>query len=79
MSSPMIGSIAHCVVLLRLPDGTDVDEVAEQIKANADPRKWICVEAEAVEVRTAGNIVLLVMSSQTTADKVVSNFEALAL
>ena len=79
MSSPMIGSIAHCVVLLRLPEGSDVSGVAEQIKVNANPRKWICVEAEAVEVRTSGNIVMLVMSSQTAVDKVVSNFELLSL
>ena len=46
----LIGSIAHSVVLMRLPDGSDVSGIAKSIKDNADPRKWICVEAEKVIV-----------------------------
>ncbi len=74
VSEPMMGSFAHSVVLVRLPEGTDVSAFASKVKANADPRKWICVEAETVEVRTKGNLVLLVMSSKETANKIVSKF-----
>lgn len=74
VSEPMIGSIAHSVVLVRLPEGTDVSAFAAKVKANADPRKWICVEAETVEVKTKGNLVLLVMSSKEIANKIVSKF-----
>ncbi len=74
VSEPMMGSFAHSVVLVRLPEGTDVSAFASKVKANADPRKWICVEAETVEVRTKGNLVLLVMSSKETANKIVSRF-----
>ena len=74
VSEPMMGSIAHSVVLVRLPEDTDVSAFAAKVKANADPRKWICVEAETVEVRTKGNIVLLVMSTKEVADKIVSQF-----
>lgn len=42
-SEAAIGSIAHSVVLLRLPEDVNGDAVAAEIKNNANPRKWICV------------------------------------
>lgn len=75
----LIGSIAHSVVLMRLPDGADVSRIAKQVKDNADPRKWICVEAEKVIVKTKGNLVLLVMSTTDIADAIAANFDALSV
>lgn len=75
----LIGSIAHSVVLMRLPDGADVSGIAKQVKDNADPRKWICVEAEKVIVKTKGNLVLLVMSTTDIADAIAANFDALSV
>ncbi len=74
VSEPMMGSFAHSVVLVRLPEGADVQGFANQVKANADPRKWICVEAEEVKVSTKGNLVLLVMSSSDNVGIISSNF-----
>lgn len=75
----LIGSIAHSVVLMRLPDGSDVSGIAQQVKDNADPRKWICVEAEKVIVKTKGDLVLLVMSTTDIADAIAANFDALSV
>lgn len=74
VSEPMMGSFAHSVVLVRLPDGADVKDFASRVKANANPRKWICVEAEEVKVSTKGNLVLLVMSSSDNVGVISSNF-----
>ena len=74
-SSAMIGSIPHSVVLLKLPDDADVAAVAAEIEENMDPRKWICVEAEATMVKTSGQYVLMVMSSQATVDAISANFD----
>ena len=74
-ASAMIGSIAHSVVLLKLPEDDDVAAVAADIEANMDPRKWICVEAEATMVKTSGQYVLMVMSSQATVDAISANFD----
>lgn len=74
ISEPMMGSFAHSVVLVRLPEGQNVNDFASKVKANADPRKWICVEAEAVKVSTKGNLVLLVMSSEERVNKITSKF-----
>ena len=74
---PGIGSIPHSVVLLRLPEGADVEAVRKDIEANANPAKWVCVEAEKVNVVAHGNTILLVMSQTKTADTIADNFNAL--
>lgn len=73
----MMSSVAHSVVVVRLPEGTDANDVAKQIEEKADPRKWICVEAEKKIVKVNGDLVLLVMSGEEIADAIASNFENL--
>lgn len=76
VSEPMMGSFAHSVVLVRLPEGADVTAFANEVKANANARKWICVEAEKVTVTQKDDLVLLVMSSAERADKITAAFKA---
>lgn len=76
-SEPMMSSIAHSVVLVRLPQGEDAQAFANKMKANADPRKWLCVEAEKVSVASKGNLAILVMSDASRVDKIISNFKNL--
>jgi hypothetical protein len=78
-SEAMINAIAHSAVLVKLPEGADVAAVAADIEANADPHKWICVDAEKTIVSTNGNYVLLVMSTNDTATAISDNFLALDL
>lgn len=70
----MTGSIAHSVVLIRLEDKKDSDTVVKEIKEKADPRKWICVEAENTYVLSNDDLVLLIMSGEN-ADTIKENFE----
>lgn len=77
-SEAAINAIAHSIVLLRVPSGTDAKQTAADIQKKMDPRKWICVEAESAQVVQQGDLILLVMSSTDIADKVVANFNALA-
>ena len=76
-SESATGSIAHSVVLLRTKENTNVEEIKEKIEKNINPRKWICVEAEKVEVQSKGNLIILVMSSETSTDKIVTEFNNL--
>jgi len=62
VSEPMIGSIPHSVVLVRLNDAKDADAAVAKIKESANPRKWICVEASNVVVESKGDLVVLIMS-----------------
>lgn len=74
----LIGSIAHSVVLVRLPEGADAAQAAADIEANANPRKWVCVEAESKIVDRSGDKVILIMASTDLANQLHAAFTALA-
>lgn len=74
-SESQVGSIPHSIVLLRV-DASKVEDIKAKIKENANPRKWICVEAENVEVLSKGDLVALIMTSENF-DKIKTNFENL--
>lgn len=65
---PMIGSIPHSVVLVRLNDAKDAKDAVAKIKANANPRKWICVQAKNVFVESKGDLVILIMADAESPD-----------
>lgn len=77
VSEPMIGSIPHSVVLLRVPASADAEAVRGEIEEKLDPRKWVCVEAEKTAVLRRGDLILMVMSDTETVNKVISNFNSL--
>ena len=77
VSEPMIGSIPHSVVLVRLNDAKDADAAVAKIKASANPRKWICVEASNVVVESKGDLVVLIMSNEQLAPTLEANFNNL--
>lgn len=77
VSESMVGSIAHSVVLIRMSEDAtekDIEEAKEKIKENANPSKWVCVTAEKVEVLSKGDLILLVMSDESKATTISSNF-----
>lgn len=76
-SESAVGSIAHSVVLVRMQDGADIEATKKKIKENANPRKWICVEAEKVVVKNKDNLIILIMSSSDTAKKIENSFDNL--
>lgn len=77
VSESGVGSIAHSVVLVRLNDAKNAEDAVTKIKENADPRKWICVEASNVVVKSKGDLVILIMSNEDLAPKLDANFESL--
>ena len=77
VSEPMVSSIAHSVVLVRVNDSKQATLAVEEIKNNVNPRKWICVEASNVVVKSKGNLVLLIMSNEELAPKLEANFDNL--
>ena len=70
-SAPMMTSVAYQCVVLRVPDGTDVP------KDNANPAKWICVEAESVAVESIGDVILYVMGFDEDVSAIKDAFLAL--
>lgn len=76
-NEPMISSIAHSVVLVRLNDAKDATDAVEKIKANVNPSKWLCATASKVIVESKGDLVILIMSSEELAPKLEANFNNL--
>lgn len=77
-SEPMMSSIAFSICLMRVEDGTDIESLKTEIKEKVDPRKWICVEVDAADVRVEniGNLVILIMAENS--EKYSEAFNALA-
>ena len=63
-SEPMMSSIAYSLCLVRVKPGTDIEQLKADIKANVNPRKWVCVEVsqENVLVENIGDVILLAMN-----------------
>ena len=63
---PMMGSIPYSMVIVRVKEGADAKTVAESMKSGIDPRKWICVEADDLQVCGYGDVVMLIMVGSDT-------------
>lgn len=73
-----MSAIAHSVCLVRADSAEDAAQLAADIEAGANPRKWICVGAEGVVVDYAGDVVILIMTNADLATRLHANFAALA-
>ena len=60
-SMPMIGSMPHSVVIVEAANEDEAKQVAADMEANCNPRKWICVSAKSVKSAFKGNRAILVM------------------
>ena len=65
-SEPMMMPSAYALCLIKAEEGQDVEALKTEIKASANPYKWVCVgvEDENVLVGNVGDIVMLVMSNE---------------
>lgn len=78
ISEPMMSSQAYSLVLLKVKDGVDANQIAKNMSETIDTRKWICVTAEKLYATNSGNVVCLVMSSDAWARPVYENFKTIS-
>lgn len=78
VSEPLMSSQAYSLVLVKVKDGANINEMAKAMNENIDVRKWICVSAEKVYTATSGNVICLVMTNADTAKVVYDSFKAIA-
>lgn len=78
VSEPMISSQAYSLVLAKVKDGVDANEVAKAMSEKINPAKWICVSAEKIYATNSGDVVCLVMASEEWAKPVYESFKTLA-
>jgi hypothetical protein len=78
-SEPMISSIAHSVVLVRVAEDADIETIKKSIEQSVDGFKWICVgvEADNIKVVNVGNLIALVMDNENS-QAIVDSFMELA-
>ena len=69
---------AYSLCLVRVKEGTDIEQMKKDIKENVDPMKWICVgvDKENVIVDSIDDVIFLVMSN-TNAQQMHEAFLAL--
>lgn len=71
-SESMMGSQAYSLVLVRVQSADETAGVAKAMREGIDQRKWICVEADDLQVVGCGDVVMLFMVSSEFADTVTS-------
>lgn len=78
VSEPMITSQAYSMVLAKVKEGVDANQIAKLMLENVDQSKWICVTAEKVYATSSGDIIFLVMSDEKEAKSMYDKFKTLA-
>lgn len=73
ISEAMISSQAYSMVLVRVKDAADTEEVAQKMLEGIDPAKWICVQADDVKAAGCNDLIMLVMVSTELADTVTAD------
>lgn len=79
-SEAMITSQAHSIVLLRMPQGADLQAAKAKIAESIDPFKWICVgvNPDKVRVESNGDLICVVMDEEN-GDYYADNFLSFAV
>lgn len=72
VSEAMIGSQAYSLVLVQLNNAEDAETVANEMLKGIDTRKWICVEADDLQIVSQDDLVMLIMVSSELKDSVTS-------
>ena len=75
---PMTGAQAFSLVLLRVVDAKDAENIARQMKENIDPRKWICVGADQVMAAGYADVVMFIMLNSEMGKTAQSYVDAFA-
>ena len=74
---PLIGSIAHSTVLLRVEDEKQIDATMELVRNSVNTNKWVCVGIDPSELvlEKKGNVILMIIDAVGIKDTMLSNFE----
>lgn len=78
ISSAMISTQAHLVVLFKAKDAAAAESVKKLVAEKYDSHRWVCVLPDESFVITSGSYVLLVSSYKESADALLKGFTAVA-
>lgn len=79
-SEAMITSQAHSIILLRMPEGADMEAAKATIRESVDPFKWVCVgvDPDKVRVESSGDLICVVLDD-VNGDYYADNFLSFAV
>ena len=78
VSEPLINAQAYSLVMAKVKNGVNANEIAKEMSEGIDTRKWICVSAEKLYATNSGDIVFLIMTNEEMAKGVYDSFKELA-
>lgn len=78
VSQPMMNAQAYSLVMLKVKDGANVEEVAKTLNENSKMNRWVCVCADKVLTTSSGNVVFSIMTNAETAQTMYDEFKTLA-
>ena len=78
VSEPLMSSQAYSLVLVKVKDGVNANEIAKEMSEKVNTNKWVCVSAEKVYATNSDNLVCLVMASEEWAKPVYEKFKSAA-
>lgn len=76
-SESAVTTIAHSVILIRLNDAKQAEEVIAKIKENVDSKNLSYAEISNVVVKSKGDLVILIMSNEELTPRLEANFDGL--
>ena len=77
-SEPQINTQAYSLVLAKVKDGVNANNIAEKMSEGVNTRKWICVAADKLYATSSRDIVFLIMTNEEMAKSVYENFKKIA-
>ena len=75
VSEPMMSSQAYSLVIGKVKEGSNANDIAKKMSENINMRKWICVSAEVLYATSTQDLVFLVMASDKMATPVYNEFK----
>ncbi len=72
VSEAMISAQAYSLVLVRAEEASDTETLAKEMQEGIDPAKWICVQADDLEVSGYGDVAMLIMVSSELKETVTA-------
>ncbi len=75
---PTLNTTAFVLAVFRLEEGADTQVFMDELKARANPDRWICVRAEVTETACAERTVMFVMSDGAKAKQLADTFSQMS-
>ena len=76
-SESAVTTIAHSVILIRLNDAKQAEEVIAKIKENVDSKNLSYAEISNVVVKSKGDLVILIVRDEELTPRLEANFDGL--